>query len=84
MLELDRRNGRSRRDRGTWAAWTIRRELAGTMPGGPARTWRGRVVGAVVVVLLAGWLLFCHGCHGGEHDEDDELFLRPWQRMVGK
>jgi hypothetical protein len=24
-----------------------------------------------VVALLAGYLLFCHGCHG---DEDNELF----------
>ena len=27
----------------------------------------------VVLALLAGYLLFCHGCHG---DEDNELFVR--------
>jgi hypothetical protein len=26
----------------------------------------------VALVLLAGYLLFCHGCHG---DEDNELFI---------
>jgi hypothetical protein len=26
----------------------------------------------VVLALLAGYLLFCHGCHG---DEDNELFV---------
>jgi hypothetical protein len=25
------------------------------------------------MALLAGYLLFCHGCHG---DEDNELFVR--------
>jgi hypothetical protein len=27
----------------------------------------------VALALLAGYLLFCHGCHG---DEDNELFAR--------
>jgi hypothetical protein len=26
----------------------------------------------VALALLAGYLLFCHGCHG---DEDNELFV---------
>jgi hypothetical protein len=28
----------------------------------------------VVSLLLAGWLLFCHGCHS---DEDNELRAMP-------
>ncbi|MGE3804301.1 MAG: hypothetical protein AB7K24_06480 [Gemmataceae bacterium] len=27
----------------------------------------------LVVLALAGYLLFCHGCHRGDHD--DELFV---------
>jgi hypothetical protein len=34
-----------------------------------ARTARRRVW--VALALVAGYLLFCHGCHG---DEDNELF----------
>jgi hypothetical protein len=30
-----------------------------------------RIVLCLVVLVLAGYLLFCHGCHG---DEDNELF----------
>lgn len=26
-----------------------------------------------VLLLLAGGLIFCHGCHRGDHDVDDEL-----------
>ena len=33
----------------------------------PRRRW-----GWVVLALAAGYLLFCHGCHG---DEDNELFV---------
>lgn len=29
-----------------------------------------------VVLLLAGFLVLCHGCHLGNHD--DELVLLPW------
>jgi len=35
----------------------------------PASPGRGRLW--VALALLAGYLLFCHGCHG---DEDNELF----------
>src|SRR5947209_608816 len=31
------------------------------------------------VILLAGYLLFCHGCHG---DEDNELFIRATRSVV--
>jgi hypothetical protein len=34
---------------------------------------------AVMVVALAVYLLFCHGCHG---DVDDELFVRPLLKMT--
>lgn len=30
-----------------------------------------RITGLVIYLLLAGYLLFAHGCHG---DEDNELF----------
>jgi hypothetical protein len=33
----------------------------------------------VALALLAGYLLFCHGCHG---DEDNELFARLGQRVT--
>ncbi len=42
-----------------------------TARGGPPRAWGGWLLAAAGVVLLAGYLLFCHGCHG---DVDDELF----------
>lgn len=33
------------------------------------------------LVLLSGCLIVCHGCHGGDHDADDELaVLVPEQR----
>ena len=32
-----------------------------------------------VVLLLAGYALFCHGCHG---DEDNELFLQMAHRVA--
>jgi hypothetical protein len=37
----------------------------------PARNWRRWWGLETAFVLLAGYLLFCHGCHG---DEDNELF----------
>jgi hypothetical protein len=44
----------------------------------------GRRRAWVALVLLAGYLLFCHGCHG---DEDNELFARllhqPGARVTG-
>jgi hypothetical protein len=33
----------------------------------------------VALALLAGYLLFCHGCHG---DEDNELFARLGHRVA--
>jgi hypothetical protein len=39
----------------------------------PPRLW-------VVLALLAGYLLFCHGCHG---DEDNELFARAGHEVAG-
>jgi hypothetical protein len=39
-------------------------------PSPQRRPWR-----FAVFLLLAGFLLFAHGCHG---DEDTELRLRPW------
>jgi hypothetical protein len=39
---------------------------------------RRRVVW-VALALLAGYLLFCHGCHG---DEDNELFARLRHQMT--
>jgi hypothetical protein len=38
------------------------------VPSRPPGTRRSRWA---VLLLVAGYLLFCHGCHG---DEDDELF----------
>jgi len=36
------------------------------------RRWSpARLAGAAVLIILAGYLLFAHGCHG---DEDNELF----------
>jgi hypothetical protein len=39
------------------------------------RSWK-----LAALVLLTGYFLFCHGCHG---DEDNELFarLRTWGRL---
>jgi hypothetical protein len=37
----------------------------------PPRCWGGRLLVAAVAAGLAGYLLFCHGCHG---DDDNELF----------
>ena len=36
----------------------------------PLRGGGGWLLGAAAAALLAGYLLFCHGCHG---DEDNEL-----------
>jgi len=33
----------------------------------------------LALILLAGYLLFCHGCHG---DEDNELFARLLARTI--
>jgi hypothetical protein len=56
-------------------AWFIPVKVRTVEKGIPAprrrRVW-------VVLVLLAGYLLFCHGCHG---DEDNELFA-PWAAVV--
>ncbi len=41
-------------------------KAAEALPGRRWRLWP-------VVLLLAGYALFCHGCHG---DEDNELFVR--------
>jgi hypothetical protein len=38
-----------------------------TAPPGAGRGW----IRWLILALLGGYLLFCHGCHG---DEDDELF----------
>ncbi len=54
----------ARRRRAWWVPLRLRE--AGEEP---QRSRRRRVVAAMVV--LAGYLLFCHGCHG---DEDNELF----------
>lgn len=44
---------------------------------GPARPWG---FGAVFL-LLAGYLLFAHGCHG---DEDNEPFARVLQTVADR
>jgi hypothetical protein len=46
-------------------------EEAGFVP------WRRRRW--LALALLAGYLLFCHGCHG---DEDNELFLQMAHRVA--
>lgn len=38
---------------------------------GGKQSWPCAVMRWVALVLLAGYLVFAHGCHG---DEDDELF----------
>jgi len=43
--------------------------------GPPAPRERFRWGGLLLLVLLAGLLIFCHGCHG---DVDDELFSLGW------
>jgi hypothetical protein len=55
-------------------------------PSGPGREPASRVRGVgrwagVALLLLAGGLVFCHGCHG---DEDDELsvFVPKVRRQV--
>ena len=59
------------RRRAWWVPLPPRREA-------PARRSRGVVV---ALALLAGYLLFCHGCHG---DEDNELFARLWDGLTGR
>jgi hypothetical protein len=50
---------------------------AGDKRAGPARPWG---FGAVFL-LLAGYLLFAHGCHG---DEDNEPFARILQTVADR
>ena len=40
-----------------------------------SRLNRGRWLGWSALLILAGYLLFSHGCHWG--DEDTELLLQP-------
>ena len=56
---------------------TSRESSFSTTAGVPAalRAWRPWAV----LFLLAGYLLFCHGCHG---DEDNELFTAFGQATV--
>jgi hypothetical protein len=28
-----------------------------------------------VLFVLAGWLIFCHGCHTGDHDDELAVIL---------
>ena len=46
-------------------------------PPEPAPRW-GWWLGGAALLLLAGYLLFCHGCHG---DEDNELLVGSWDRI---
>jgi hypothetical protein len=39
------------------------------------RALRSALYGAVFL-LLTGWLVFCHGCHG---DDDSELSVPAWK-----
>jgi hypothetical protein len=57
--------------------------LSGATPeGAPVPGKRFRWGGLLLLVLLAGLLIFCHGCHG---DVDDELLsLGWWIRAAGR
>jgi hypothetical protein len=49
-------------------SWGVRRLRVKNRPEPPQRKRR---IYAAAALLLAGYLLFAHGCHG---DEDNELF----------
>ena len=42
----------------------------GLPPKKPRRGWAG-----VIVLALAAALVFCHGCHSGDHDDEPGVFL---------
>ncbi len=46
------------------------------VPGFTARAGGFRWGALVLLAVVAGLLIFCHGCHN--HDIDDELFSRGW------
>ena len=56
---------------------------AGTEPTGRAGARVGRIrcwrVGLVVMIVFAGYLLFAHGCHGSEEEDDLVLWNPPPQ-----
>ena len=66
--------------------WTVSRcwrvGLVQNRPDAPApgwaesRCWR---VGLVVMIVFAGYLLFAHGCHGSEEEDDLVLWNPPPQ-----
>jgi len=47
--------------------------------GTPRPPWLSRML---IVIAMLGALVFCHGCHGGDHD--DELFSRHWWSTLVK
>ncbi len=55
---------------------TVARDAART---DPPRGWGGWALAAAGALLLGGYLLFCHGCHG---DVDNELFAPANQRTA--
>jgi len=57
-------------------AWFIPVKPARTEEAGLAPRRRLRWL---ALALLAGYLLFCHGCHG---DEDNELFAAVGQQVL--
>jgi hypothetical protein len=64
-----RRNPR-RRARGTnKARWWESRDLGPARPSSPCP--RAAAFARLVILLIGGYLLFAHGCHG---DEDNELW----------
>jgi len=61
--------------RAMWVSGPDRCLSQATPEGPPAPRERFRWGGLLVLVLLAGLLIVCHGCHG---DVDDELFSFGW------
>jgi hypothetical protein len=65
-----------------WVSVSDQRLSGATPEGPPVPRKRFRWGGLLLLVLLAGLLIVCHGCHG---EVDDELFsLGWWTRAIGR
>ncbi|HKB38075.1 MAG TPA: hypothetical protein VKD72_16630 [Gemmataceae bacterium] len=61
--------------RAMWVSVPGQHYSGATPEGPPVPGKRFRWGGLLLLVLLAGLLIVCHGCHG---DVDDELFSLGW------